>query len=1141
MEDRQVEENTLTKPPESTNTIPNCDIGRDSEHKINITANENIKKPGENHANIDARKAIEQNAPTSDSSMCNIAPKETDTPLGNEKKVQLSLKPNPMQEANTADSRKTVKQAPPRSSGNLMPKLINTPQGTIPLNTNTDINAKPVKPKKRITPQGQLQTQLQTKPNVATVNIDSNPEKSLTAHCEPNNRSLSALSQTKRSASIQQATRLPAISTVRSVAPSGMRRTASVPTPGNSNVPPTLVTTLPVPIQPNPNTNPNLYFHPIAIRPKPSQPLTAKSRLKSNAGIRLGSPSISTSKDNPKSGGITLTTSKNWVLPPRPKTKKVSKKKEKKPTKPSNTSGNFARQTTIPNANIKYPSIPIASASKATETEDFKIHKKIAENSVSKEGMLVSTHNQTQPFTQVVSRQSVTALPSNTVAMAKPNNATVAINATNKPTGSLDNTTILNMTTDGTKIKSCTDQRNTLEDLPSSNKNVSVTKSGKESNRIKKNPTLKKESLTDDKSKMCTGCTSFISPGIKSVYLDSSTGKVSINAQIHSNINLYTNNEGELEVQLQHVSRENDNLKKILLKLNKEIQNLKLVKEKDETSGTLKKNAKSNNMKNDVKIKLENDNNQKLTNKTKGTTRTGKRASMTKTNDSIFLPTVNLTSVPLEKVKTEKSSMDLDVDMDRGLNFDNKNNLKISMDDTGMDMDVDMNLAMNTDIMNNKDIHNAKIKSEDTDFFNDDFKSSANTIDPVNLSYNLESKRQKTVSSYRDQAHELLTKNTNIEEPLKANKKRNTITKSSSTSRKEKSKGKTNHKTGNTEPIKTATTPAVKTTEEKKNSTSTKKIEYHSCGVCEIGQKCVCFEKQTLSIAATIAQALSRGGVNLLGLGSSNTNSINSINGNMGSILNSNGGLNTLTSILNREEIMKKLKDDDKKMLSNVFKMRSNEMNTNANDKPDLSLAVGGLSGEKQSNENTGGIETQNAHESLSVSKSKNTLENQTNTVQFEEENNDDALLQLIDAELSLDPTPLVSPALLKKPAKATDNNLKMMRSDSKNSEHSGNNGNGMEFFNRGTLMDFNSFIGGDSMLCDDGITFGTNGPTDAEKDNDYPTIPEKLFDANTHTLNDKIEVQGLNSAPFMYEDSAFGVPISDIPSLDDNDDFMIY
>lgn len=56
-----------------------------------------------------------------------------------------------------------------------------------------------------------------------------------------------------------------------------------------------------------------------------------------------------------------------------------------------------------------------------------------------------------------------------------------------------------------------------------------------------------------------------------------------INAQIHSNIDLTTNNSLELKIQLQSVTKENDNLKKILVKLNREINNLKLLKIENET------------------------------------------------------------------------------------------------------------------------------------------------------------------------------------------------------------------------------------------------------------------------------------------------------------------------------------------------------------------------------------------------------------------------------------------------------------------------------------------------------------------------------------------------------------------------------
>ncbi|ESW97536.1 hypothetical protein KL918_001150 [Ogataea parapolymorpha] len=63
--------------------------------------------------------------------------------------------------------------------------------------------------------------------------------------------------------------------------------------------------------------------------------------------------------------------------------------------------------------------------------------------------------------------------------------------------------------------------------------------------------------------------------------------KPKVNSQIHSNINLYTNNQLDLKVQLQNVTKENDNLKKILVKLNKEIDNLRLVKNDGATTEAL--------------------------------------------------------------------------------------------------------------------------------------------------------------------------------------------------------------------------------------------------------------------------------------------------------------------------------------------------------------------------------------------------------------------------------------------------------------------------------------------------------------------------------------------------------------------------
>ncbi|CDK24671.1 unnamed protein product [Kuraishia capsulata CBS 1993] len=53
---------------------------------------------------------------------------------------------------------------------------------------------------------------------------------------------------------------------------------------------------------------------------------------------------------------------------------------------------------------------------------------------------------------------------------------------------------------------------------------------------------------------------------------------LTINSNIHSNINIKTNNSFDLKLQLQNATKENENLKKILNKLNKEIENLKILK-----------------------------------------------------------------------------------------------------------------------------------------------------------------------------------------------------------------------------------------------------------------------------------------------------------------------------------------------------------------------------------------------------------------------------------------------------------------------------------------------------------------------------------------------------------------------------------
>ncbi|GMG19083.1 unnamed protein product [Ambrosiozyma monospora] len=68
-------------------------------------------------------------------------------------------------------------------------------------------------------------------------------------------------------------------------------------------------------------------------------------------------------------------------------------------------------------------------------------------------------------------------------------------------------------------------------------------------------------------------------------------GTIKVNSQIHSNINLHTNNQLDLKLQLQNVSKENDNLKKILVKLRKELENLSLIKERnDKKNGIIPNN-----------------------------------------------------------------------------------------------------------------------------------------------------------------------------------------------------------------------------------------------------------------------------------------------------------------------------------------------------------------------------------------------------------------------------------------------------------------------------------------------------------------------------------------------------------------------
>ncbi|GME82234.1 unnamed protein product [Ambrosiozyma monospora] len=75
-------------------------------------------------------------------------------------------------------------------------------------------------------------------------------------------------------------------------------------------------------------------------------------------------------------------------------------------------------------------------------------------------------------------------------------------------------------------------------------------------------------------------------------------GTIKVNSQIHSNINLHTNNQLDLKIQLQNVSKENDNLKKILVKLRKEIENLSLIKERNDKKNGIIPNNNNNTTKN---------------------------------------------------------------------------------------------------------------------------------------------------------------------------------------------------------------------------------------------------------------------------------------------------------------------------------------------------------------------------------------------------------------------------------------------------------------------------------------------------------------------------------------------------------------
>lgn len=620
-----------------------------------------------------------------------------------------------------------------------------------------------------------------------------------------------------------------------------------------------------------------VYFHPIAIKPKPIQPVPVKVASKklsnSTTGLRLNSASTIVTSSTP-------TTSKNWVLPPRPKPKKALKKKEKKIIK-----------------KVQGPSkLKITSGS--------------------------------SPLSSNLVTQVINTADTNNVISNK-----VLINKKKVDSSSLS-------------IKTLEENTNPISksiDNPG-NGNIKILASNSNLNSNKKIPCI---------------------PGIKSVQLDTSTGKVTINSQIHSNINLHTNNERDLKVQLQHVTCENDNLKKILLKLNKEIQNLKLEKEKC-------------------------------------------------TNKDSYKDTFN----------------------DKAINKDIQQKDKIK-------------------------------KLIDSDIIMDDLKVSAvvaaNTIDPVNLSYNLDSKRQKVVNlsldpkatvkpSFRSidsmqqnsikQTQQKCEKNIIKKDASKQSTKQQTKSKSlkSKTCKEGNSYGslKIKSKTNNNKILSISPTTPSPTITGSTNTTSVSagssplnselKSEEKS-NILKSNEKSTNSALSTTSIVSKIATILSRSGINLLGLGG-----ITSITNN-----NLQSQPNILSAILKQEDIMKKLKEVDRKEIHKILKANNDNVNIeniDISNNIDLNLSL-------------------NHVKTNSVDKNI-----QSSTIEIDEE--DDAeLLRLIDAELSLDQTLSVKD-------KAKSKNLEMNNIP----KYDGNFETNMEMLRRGNLMDFNAFNGGDPIIGDDDLIF---------------------------------------------------------------------
>ncbi|CAI8502506.1 hypothetical protein CAS74_001004 [Pichia kudriavzevii] len=698
--------------------------------------------------------------------------------------------------------------------GHSMPKHINTPNGTILLNTK-----KATKP---------------AVPSSKTIMAKSNRLSQEHQHSQKQPTQRGNLNNQQNKEKLSQCEK-PIISVDGNVKPGITNQKV------DSSAPPVKQPKLqPVPIQPNPNTG--MHFHPIAIKPK----IAIASKPKSKSISRLNSivPGTPSPIKHNKGSTITLTTSKNWVLPPRPKTKKTSKKKDTKLSK----CGNNALQSP---------------------------------------------------------------------ATLSPSSVTAHTSRSDSP-----------LTTTDPKLG--------------------------------QNESKNKEKCVPKAKPLCSGCKTCSSPGIRSLHLDQVTGTVSINAQIHSNINLNTDIQKDLDVQLQQVSRENENLKKILLKLNKEINNLKLIKDKDESIKKSKLNKKE-------------------------TSKPGNH------NQKVPPRPTSVVSMSRESTSTNDSTVAL------------ASQSKIHIPKAGLPL-----------VENENDVFTTHLKAE------------AITIDPINLSYNIDSKRQKTDFS----SEPVKIFGTNVDK-------------------------KTHRSKMNPSSPKTSSNLKMDGDNVSRASKSAPEKKYHSCGICEIGKKCICFEKGSSSIVSTIAQVLSKGGANLLGLGNpkANPSIMTDTSGNR-------MGLNTLTATLKREEIVKRLKQEDKAVLSDILETHREKLDSESPEKVNIDMAISELKGQHdiQLDENICGIKF-NSGNDMSKHITGGVL-TQNNTQPSED---DVMLLEMIDAQLSLDPTPLVNPSLMKD---SGGNKVSKSKLDSKSSQASLNNN--LTIFNR-NLVNLDSFGGSDLLIYDDG------------------------------------------------------------------------